>query len=78
MKPIRYDRHARRRMREREVTEKEVVMTITEPEYAEPSIRGRRNAYKFTGNRFIRVTYKEERGHILVITVTVRKRPFKG
>lgn len=78
MKPIRYDRHARRRMKEREVTEEEIEITINAPEYTELSIKGRKNAYKFTSNRFLRVTYKEEYDHILVITVTVRKRPFKG
>ena len=75
---IKYDRHARRRMKERGVTEKEAEITIKEPEYIEPSIKGRKNAYKFISGRFLRVTFKEEYDHILVITVTVRKKPFKG
>ena len=78
MKSIRYDRHAKRRMKEREVTEKEAEITIKEPDYMEPSIKGRQNAYKFTGGRFLRVTFKEEPDNILVVTVTVRKRSFKG
>lgn len=77
MKPIRYDRHARRRMKEREVTEEEAEIAIKEPDLAEPTVKGRRNAYKFIGGRFLRVTYKEEYDHILVITVTMRKKPFK-
>jgi hypothetical protein len=77
MKVVRYDRHARRRMKEREVTEEEVEMTINTPEYTEPSLKGRNNAFKFMRDRFLRVTYKEEYDHILVITVTVKKRPFK-
>lgn len=44
----------------------------------EPSVKGRQNAYKFIGDRYLRVTFKEELDHILVITVTVRKRPFRG
>lgn len=78
MKQIRYDRHARRRMKEREVSEEEAEMTIKDPEYIEPSIKGRKNAYRFIKERFLRVTFKEETDHILAITVTVRKRPFRG
>ena len=75
MKFIRYDRHAKRRMKEREVTEEEAEMAINNPDYIEPTIK---NAYKFIGSRFVRVTFKEEPENILVITVTVRKRPFRG
>ncbi len=78
MKPIKHARHARRRMKEREITEEEIALTINSPDYVEPSVKKRKNAYKFIGNRFLRVTYKEESDHILVITVTVRKKPFKG
>ncbi len=78
VKPIKYDRHARRRMKEREVAEAEAEITIKEPEYVESNIKGRQNAYKFIGDRFLRVTFKEEDDHILVITVTVRKKPFRG
>lgn len=78
MKSIRYDRHARRRMKEREVAEEEVEAAINEPDYVEASVKERQNAYKFIGNKFLRVTFKEETSNILVITVTIRKRPFKG
>ena len=78
MKSIRYDRHAKRRMKEREVVEEEAETAISNPDDIEPSIKGRKNAYKFIGNRFLRVTFKEETDNILVITVAVRKRPFKG
>lgn len=78
MKSIRFDRHAKRRMKEREVAEEEAELTIKEPEYVEPSVKGRMNAFKFIGGRFLRVTFKEESDHILVITVTMRKKPFKG
>ncbi|MFZ3064619.1 MAG: DUF4258 domain-containing protein [Nitrospirota bacterium] len=77
VKPIRFDRHARRRMKEREITEEEAKITIKEPEYTEPSAKGRTNAFKFISNKFLRVTFKEEYDHILVITVTMRKKPFK-
>lgn len=77
MKPIRYGRHARRRMKEREVTEAEAEIAIKEPAFIESTVKGRRNAYKFIGGRYLRATYKEESDHILVITITMRKRPFK-
>jgi len=78
MKQIKYDRHAKRRMKERGVTEEEVEMTINNPDYIEPSIKERKNAYRFINDRFLRVTFKEESNHILIITTTVRKKPFKG
>lgn len=78
MKPIKYDRHAKKRMKDREVTEEETEVTIKNPDFCEQSIKGRINAFKFTGGRYLRVTYKEEDDHILVITVTIRKKPFKG
>ena len=77
MKLIRYDRHAKRRMREREVTEEEVAIAIREPESCEQSIKGRKNIYKFLSERFLRITSREEADHILIITVTVRKTPFR-
>lgn len=77
VKPIRFDRHAKRRMKEREIKEEEAEITIKESEYIEPSIKGRTNAFKYTGGRFLRATFKEEHEYILVITVTMRKKPFK-
>ena len=77
MKPVRYDRHARRRMKERGVKEEEAEMALREPEYTAPSVKERINAFKFAGNRYLRVIFKEESDHFLVITVTIRKKPFK-
>jgi hypothetical protein len=77
VKLVRYDRHAKRRMKESEITEEEAEMTIKESEYIEPSVKGRKNAYKFINDRFLRVTYKEGKDLILIVTVTVRKKPFK-
>ena len=47
------------------------------PEYIEPSVKGRTNAFGFITGRYLRVTFREEADVILVITVTVRKKPFK-
>ena len=77
MKPIIYDRHAKRRMKERGVSENETAHAIENPDTNEPSMRGRANAYKFTGGRYLRITYREKPDCIMVITVTVRLKPFK-
>lgn len=77
MKMIAYDRHAKRRMKERGVAEEEAEAAIETPDYSEPSVKGRTNAFKFIRNRHLRVTYKEEPDRLLVVTVTIRKKPFK-
>ncbi len=65
-------------MSEREVTDNEIETVIAASEYIEPSVKGRTNAFHFMNGRYLRVTFREETDHILVITVTVRKKPFKG
>ncbi len=77
MKLVKYDRHAKRRMKERDVAEKETESVIENPDSCEPSVKGRNNAFKFINGRYLRVTFKDEPDHILVITVTIRKKPFK-
>lgn len=69
---IRYDRHARRRMRWRRISETEVEEAVVDPDRVEPSIRGRTNAYKQIGDRQIRVTFVETENGILIITVVDR------
>jgi hypothetical protein len=78
MKSIIYCRHARKRMKDRSVTEEEVDLVTKNPEYIESDTKKRKNAYKYINNRFLRVTFQEENDNILIITVTVRKRPFGG
>lgn len=77
MKPIIFDRHAKKRMKERDVTEIEVQSVIETPDYSEPSVKGRINRFKFVNGRSLRVTFKDESNRILVITVVVRKKSFK-
>lgn len=76
MKSIIYDRHAKRRMKERKVTEREVEFVLENPDYTEQSVKGRFNAFRWIEGRHLRVTYKEESDFILVITVVIRKKPF--
>ncbi len=77
MKPIKYDRHAKRRMKDRHIIEADVKLAIENADFLKQSIKGRLNAFKFLNGRYLRVTFKEEPDHILVITVTIKKKPFK-
>jgi hypothetical protein len=68
-KGIKYDRHARRRMKWRRIVEDEVTIIPSSPDKTEQSIKGRINVYKTIGPRYIKVTYKEFSDEILVISV---------
>ena len=68
-KEIKYDRHARRRMKWRGITELEVKQTLEEPGKAELTGEGRKNVFKMIGSRYIKVTYRELKNEILIISV---------
>jgi hypothetical protein len=68
-KAIRFDRHARRRMKWRKISEGEVFEVLQQPDVLENSIRGRVNAYKAVGRRYLKVTFKEFPEDILIISV---------
>ncbi|MBI2849280.1 MAG: DUF4258 domain-containing protein [Chloroflexi bacterium] len=75
MQPIIFDRHARRRMKERGIPVEEVVLAIGKPDKTESTLKGRWNAFKqLEPQKAIRVTYLEQEDSILVITVVRRKR----
>lgn len=76
MKPIRYTRHARRVTRFWGIQHEDILATLREPDRVFPTEKSRQNAVKQLGGRFLRVTYTEAEDHILVITVTPRKRPW--
>lgn len=67
-KVVRYDRHARRRMRWRKISEIEIASVLKEPEKIEQTLYGRTNAFKTIGTRYLKVTYKEFESEILVIS----------
>jgi hypothetical protein len=67
-KSIRFDRHAKRRMKWRKISEEEVILVINEPDKSEQSIKGRINLYKRIGQRNLKVTYKEFSEEILIIS----------
>ena len=71
-KTIRYNRHARRRMRWREISEEEVEHVVRDPERTEPTEQGRVNAFKWVGGRYLRATFRELDTELLVISVVDR------
>jgi len=77
MKPIRYMRHARNRMRLHRITDDEVELTVQKPEHLEPSVESRFNAWRETSGKFLRVTYKEEQDRFLVITAVKKKKGWR-
>ena len=68
-KALRFDRHARRRMKWRRISEEEVTLTLSSPDKTEQSIKGRINVYKTIGTKYIKVTYKEFSDEVLIISV---------
>jgi hypothetical protein len=54
------------------------LTSCEKPDSLGKSVKGRMNAFKFMNGRYLRVTFKEELDDILVVTVTIRKKPFGG
>lgn len=73
MKPVKLTRHAKNRMRLHVITESEVVSAIEHPEFLEASVGDRINVWIKTPDKFLRVTYKDEKDRFLVITAVKKK-----
>jgi hypothetical protein len=56
-------------MKWRRVSEVEVRSVLTAPDRVEESIDDRRNAYKVVDDRLLKVTFVDEAGDLVVITV---------
>jgi hypothetical protein len=69
MKEVTFDRHARRRMKWRRISEQEVKLVLASPEKTEPTVHGRTNAYLHTAGRYLKVTFKETENQIFIISV---------
>jgi hypothetical protein len=54
---IKYSRHARRRMRWRNISETDVEQALASPQKVEQTDFGRYNAYKQIVGRLLKVTY---------------------
>lgn len=55
-------------MKWRMISQAEVEQTLAESDKTEPAIEGRKNAFKVIGNRYIKVTYRELKDEILIIS----------
>jgi hypothetical protein len=79
MAKIEFDRHAKRRMKERNVSEEEAMASIENPDFLAASLKGRKNAFKFINGRYLRITYNlDATGNITVITAVARKKSFES
>ena len=56
-------------MRWRRIAEEEVVAVVADPDEVKPTAKGRLNALKKLGNRYLQVTFREADDEIVVITV---------
>lgn len=70
---IYFSRHARRQMRWRRISEAEVEAVLTEPDRQEPTRKGRMNAYRAIDDRLLKVTYLEEPGRLVIVTVVDKR-----
>jgi len=64
-------------MKERGIGEDEVASSIRNADESRPSVKGRTNAYKFINGRYLRITFKEEIDHILLVTAVARRKRFQ-
>ncbi|MBI3261369.1 DUF4258 domain-containing protein [Candidatus Berkelbacteria bacterium] len=71
MVKIVYTRHAKRRMKWRKISEKEVRATLLGPDRQAPYRLDSTitDAYKHIGKRYLRISYKHQYGTIQIITV---------
>ncbi len=56
------------------IAEEEILLVLSEPEHTSPSRIGRINAWRRRPTGWLRVTYVDEDGRRVIITVTPRRR----
>jgi len=67
-----FSRHAKRQMKWRKITEKEVKSAIGDPDMLMDTIKGRKNAFKIIKGRHLKITYKTGDGILTIITAMVK------
>lgn len=77
MKAIRYTRHSKNRMRQHGITEGDIELCLQNPDQLEPS-RGKMNAWKRMDDRYLRVTFKDEKQETVIITAVLKKKSAGG
>jgi hypothetical protein len=76
MEEIHYTRHAKNRMRWRKIAEEEIASAIRNPDFTETADNNI-NVWKQISDKYLRVTYREETAHILVITAVKKKKGWR-
>jgi hypothetical protein len=61
-------------MKWRRISEEEVFLVLKNPDIIEEPTKGRSNAFKLIGKRYLKVTYKKVSEEILVISVVDKGR----
>ncbi len=61
--------HAKKRMKERGITEKEIKKVLKNPDYSYPGAKGEKNLIKKINGKKIRVVYRESPRRKIIITV---------
>lgn len=76
MKPLRFTRHARNRLRWRQIARQDVVDCISEPAARLEMPSGEVNTWQTVRGEWLRIVYVEEADAIVVVTVIYpAKRP---
>ena len=75
VKAVRLTRHARNRIRWRDIPLELVEQTARVPEWEEGSLGSRINRWKRVEGKFLRVTVQEEAERIIVITAALKRTP---
>ena len=60
-------------MRRHKISNQDVELCLSNPDWVEPSIENRYNAWFKIGEKFLRITYKEEIAHIVIISAVFKK-----
>ena len=69
---IKFSRHAKRQIKWRKISVKELKTTVTNPDKLEDTIKGRKNAFKTIEGRLLKITYKPEDDNLLIITAIAK------
>ncbi len=64
-------------MRLHRITEAEIESAVSKPDFLEPSSERKLNAWKKVSEKYLRVTFKEEAGKVLIITAVKKKKGWR-
>ena len=71
--PVYIVRHARNRMRWRNISKEEVIYVLENSELIEDDIKNRKNVFATVNGRYLKVTFVEEKGTIVVVSVVEKE-----